>query len=63
MEKLLIKSGKGKKGVIEVEQTIGMVTAESGSVFEGLPFDGLLGLGMPSLAVAHHVPPFDTLMN
>mmetsp|Transcript_45704 Transcript_45704/g.99208 ORF Transcript_45704/g.99208 Transcript_45704/m.99208 type:complete len:463 (-) Transcript_45704:132-1520(-) len=43
-------------------QTFGMIAQENGEVFKHLPFEGLLGLGFPSMSVDGVTPFFDNIM-
>jgi cathepsin D len=43
--------------------TFGEVTQEPGDVWAESPFDGILGLAFPAIAVDQVTPPFDLLMN
>ncbi|XP_042539369.1 chymosin-like [Dipodomys spectabilis] len=49
--------------IVDPHQTVGLSTQEPGDVFTYFPFDGILGLGYPSLASAGSVPVFDNMMN
>eukprot|EP00743_Colponemidia_sp_Colp-15_P002315 GILK01002510.1.p1 GENE.GILK01002510.1~~GILK01002510.1.p1 ORF type:complete len:415 (+),score=48.30 GILK01002510.1:78-1322(+) len=50
-------------GNTQVEsQVFGSVLEEEGRAFMSSPFSGIVGLGMPSIAVAHSTPLFDHLM-
>ncbi|NWJ09268.1 PEPA protein, partial [Crypturellus undulatus] len=51
-------------GSIQVRnQTIGLSKSEPGSFFYYAPFDGILGLAFPSIAVPTATPVFDNMVN
>lgn len=43
-------------------QTFGMIEVETGSVFEAIPFSGILGLAFPGMAAQGTVPFFDSII-
>ena len=45
-----------------VNQTFALIEEEIGSIFSQIPFEGILGLGFPSMAADGHVPFFDNVM-
>jgi pepsin A len=45
-----------------VNQTFALIANEIGPIFSQIPFEGILGLGFPSLAVDGHLPFFDSIM-
>jgi pepsin A len=60
----------GSQGIDDVEmggfkikqQTFALIEKESGSIFEKLDFEGILGLAFPAMSANHVVPFFDQLM-
>eukprot|EP00927_Polykrikos_kofoidii_P037841 TRINITY_DN32045_c0_g1_i1.p1 TRINITY_DN32045_c0_g1~~TRINITY_DN32045_c0_g1_i1.p1 ORF type:complete len:713 (-),score=88.47 TRINITY_DN32045_c0_g1_i1:38-2176(-) len=44
------------------QQTFGMIEAQSGQVFEDVPFEGILGLAFPSMSANKARPFFDTVV-
>lgn len=49
-------------GGLSANVTFGEITNEPGEIWVESPFDGILGLGYPGLAVDKVLPPFDALM-
>ena len=49
--------------LVIVNQTFGLSHNQSSGVLEQVPYDGLLGLAYPSLAVQGTTPVFDNLKN
>ncbi|XP_053446536.1 chymosin-like [Nycticebus coucang] len=49
--------------IVVPDQTVGLSTQEPGDVFTYSQFDGILGLGYPSLASENSVPVFDNMMS
>ena len=45
-----------------LNQTFALIEEEIGSIFHQLEFEGILGLGFPSLAAEGHLPFFDNVM-
>ena len=43
------------------KQIFGAVTEQEGDAFEGVPFEGILGLGSAKLSVANSVTVFDNM--
>jgi hypothetical protein len=43
-------------------QTFGLVYNEVGSAFEALPMSGIVGLGLPGIAIDGTTPPFDNVI-
>ena len=39
-----------------------MIEKQSGQVFNDVPFEGILGLGFPSMSANHATPFFDTVI-
>ncbi|CAK6439211.1 unnamed protein product [Pipistrellus nathusii] len=50
-------------GIVDTQQTVGLSTVEPGDTFIYSEFDGILGLGYPSLASEYSVPVFDNMMS
>ncbi|XP_036308597.1 chymosin-like [Pipistrellus kuhlii] len=49
--------------IVDTQQTVGLSTVEPGDTFVYSEFDGILGLGYPSLASEYSVPVFDNMMS
>ncbi|KAM9003090.1 chymosin-like [Sarcophilus harrisii] len=49
--------------IVDPDQIFGLSTQEPGNIFTYSEFDGILGLGYPSLAVDQATPVFDNMMN
>lgn len=47
---------------MDTNQTVGLSTLEPGDIFTYAEFDGILGMGYPSLASPYSVPVFDNMM-
>merc|ERR1719446_1350751 len=45
------------------QQTFGMIQSQNGSVFEDVPFEGILGLAFPSMSANRVKPFFDTVID
>eukprot|EP00929_Paragymnodinium_shiwhaense_P026904 TRINITY_DN15905_c0_g1_i1.p1 TRINITY_DN15905_c0_g1~~TRINITY_DN15905_c0_g1_i1.p1 ORF type:complete len:710 (-),score=147.67 TRINITY_DN15905_c0_g1_i1:242-2371(-) len=45
------------------QQTFGMIKTQNGSVFEDVPFEGILGLAFPSMSANKVKPFFDTVID
>lgn len=51
-------------GIVDTHQTVGLSTKEPGDAFTYSEFDGIMGMGYPSLTASpYSVPVFDNLMN
>ncbi|XP_045672706.1 chymosin-like [Phyllostomus hastatus] len=63
MEGILGSDTVTVSGIVDPQQTVGLSTQEPGNVFTYSQFDGILGLGYPSLASQYSVPVFDNMMD